>query len=196
MKNEIQQVQEQDKSTTSAFKVTLPDNVFQELTDYSDALSLTKSDVIKEAVREKIGRDSTWLSKIFLFKKHGVNQDYVADLQECLKVAKRGALIKVAGSYDTRAAYANGWIFQLISFDNDSVQIEPTAALPPTFLDNLTNEISMEKGTLLVPKIAYTQGLYGTPVSHMTYQVPLEYVWGIDCNITPAPNTAPLALPR
>lgn len=184
-RDNIPQISEPDLSTTSAFKVTLPDNVFRDLSDYADALSFTKSDVIKEAIKEKISRDTAWLKRIFVFRKQEDNTEFSLDLIESLKLAKKGALIKVAGCYSDKPANADGWIFQLIKFDDEFVYIEPPFGMPATFLDTGVNDISLEKGALLVPEITISPGVLGTTITQMIYKVPHRFVWGIDCNRNP-----------
>lgn len=183
IKDSIQHPNEPDSSVTSALKVTLPENVFNDLSVYAEALSYSKSDVIKEAVREKIARDNVWNNRIYLFKKQMHNEsDMIADLKESLKMAKKGALVKVAVNRVDQPNNAGGWIFYLAKYDNDFVYLElPILGIPSTSMDVSTQDISLEGGTLLVPNEDAMQGMLG-PTIQLTYKVPLSYVWNIDCN--------------
>lgn len=179
----IRQPTEPDSSVTSALKVTLPENVFNDLSAYAEALSYSKSDVIKEAVREKISRDNAWRNKIYLFKKQSLNEEsMIADVKESLKMAKKGALVKVAVNSVDQPNNAGGWIFYLARYDNDFVYLElPILGVPSTTMDASTNDISLESGTLSVPIETSIQGVFG-PNIQLTYKVPLSYVWNIECN--------------
>lgn len=179
----IRQPNEPDSSVTSALKVTLPENVFNDLTAYAEALSYSKSDVIKEAVRERISRDNAWNNRVYLFKKQSVSEnDTILDLKKSLKMAKKGALVKVAVNRVDQPNNAGGWIFYLARYDNDFVYLElPILGVPSTTMDASTNDISLESGTLVVPMETSIQGVFG-PNIQLTYKVPLSYVWNIECN--------------
>jgi len=197
-KENIRQPHEPDSSVTSALKVTLPENVFNDLSAYAEALSYSKSDVIKEAVREKISRDNAWNNKIFLFKKQSIKEiDTIANLKESLKMAKKGALIKVAVNRVDQPNNAAGWIFYLARYDNDFVYLElPILGIPSTNMDASTNDVSLESGTLVVPIETSIQGVFG-PNMQLTYKVPLSYVWNIECNpVQPSTSLAGIGYPN
>jgi len=190
-KDHTQYSNEPDSSITSALKVTLPENVFNDLSIYADALSYSKSDVIKEAIRDKISNDNAWANKMFMFKKQWHKQeDMIADLKESLKMAKKGALVKVAVNRVDQPNNSAGWIFYLAKYDNDYVHLElPMLGVPSTTMDASTSEVSLECGTLVVPSEIITQGMLG-PITQLTYKVPLSYVWSIECN----PSQPPLSI--
>lgn len=177
---------EVDSSVTSALKVTLPENIFNDLTLYAEAMSYSKSDVIKEAVREKIAGDNAWKNRFYAFKKQRVNEkDYIADLKESLKMAKKGALVKIALHRQDQPNNAAACICHLAKYDKDFVYLEISPVAPYSFMDFTTNDVSLESGTLVVPEEVVSQGML-TTIHQFIYKVPLIYVWDIDCNPSPS----------
>lgn len=98
-----------DAALSYPLKATLPQNIFEELSDYADAKSMTKSDVIKEAIKEKLRYDEAWRDRIYVFKSLDKHDN--ADTLEALHSAPKGSLIKIA-SHETdipniaKASYA------------------------------------------------------------------------------------------
>lgn len=175
-----------DSAVSSSLKVTLPENVFNELSTYSEANSFSKSDVIREAVKEKIARDRSWTNRLFLFKKQSLtHQDDVYDLIESLKMAKKGALIKIAASKDDIPSLADAFICYLVKYDAQHAYVEIPSQYPATFLDKDVQDISMCAGTLSVPKEIRAPDLYTLLPGSFIHKVPLSHIWGIDCRIEP-----------
>lgn len=175
-----------DSAVSSSLKVTLPENVFNELSIYSEANSFSKSDVIKEAVKEKIARDSAWAKRVFLFSKQTLTpKDDESNLVESLKMAKKGALIKIAASKDDIPSLAAAFICYLVKYDAQHAYVEIPSQYPATFLDKDIQDISMCAGTLSVPKEIRAPDLYSLLPGSFIHKVPLSHIWGIDCRVEP-----------
>lgn len=175
-----------DSAVSSSLKVTLPENVFNELSTYSEANSFSKSDVIREAVKEKIARDSAWAKRLFLFSKQtSTPKDDVANILESLKMAKKGALIKIAASKDDIPSLAAALICYLVKYDEQYAYVEIPSQYPATFLDKDVQEISMCAGTLSVPKEIRNPDLNSLLPGSFIHKIPLGHIWGIDCRIEP-----------
>ena len=175
-----------DSAVSSSLKVTLPENVFNELSTYSEANSFSKSDVIREAIKEKIGRDNSWINRLFLFPKQTKNaQDDIANIIESLKIAKKGALIKIAANKDDMPSVASALICYLVKYDDQHVYVEIPSQYPATFLNKDVQDISMCSGTLSVPKEIRAPDLYPFLSGTFIHTVPLSHIWGIDCKIEP-----------
>lgn len=183
-----------DSGSSSSLKVTLPDNVFKELSDYAEANSVTKSDVIRESLRDRMNNDLQWKSRRFLFKKtNPYNPD---DTKEILKSSSKGTLVKIVAYHQDTPSLAQGLVCYLVRYDDSHVYIEVPNQYPSTtFLNNDTSDVSMCHGFLSVPeKIDLPNTGWGVPQYSLIYKLPFEFIWDIDKNRNPYP-ALPIAPP-
>lgn len=174
-----------DSALSYPLKVTLPQNVFDELSDYADANSMTKSDVIRDAVKEKLRYDEEWRDRIYVFKS--LKQYDNADTLEVLHTAPKGSLIKIASHETDIPNIAQGLICNLVKYDKTHVYVEvPSRKLFSAVMDDDVSNIAMIEGTLIVPKLVEVEPM--NLLSHrkrrynLIYKLPLEYIWQIDEN--------------
>ena len=174
-----------DSTLSYPLKVTLPQNIFDELSDYADANAMTKSDVIKDAVKEKLRYDEGWRDRLYFFKS--LNQYDNADTLEALHTAPKGSLIKMASHETDIPHIAKSLICNLVKYDKTHVYIEvPSRRLFSSIMDDDVSSISMMEGTLSVPTLVEGEPIdllsRRKPRYNLIYKLPLEYIWQIDEN--------------
>jgi len=180
--------QEPDSSKTTAIKITLPDNVIKELEIYSDANEQTKSDVIRDAIKLKVGTDEAWLNKLYLFKMQVTDiKSYYIDR---LSRATIGSLIKIVANKNNMPNLASAYICNLVRYDDEYVYVEIPNLYPVTSISTDVNNISMASGTIIVPEIHKKENLLvsGWTQSMFVYRIPFDYIWEIEIDRQPQTN--------
>lgn len=167
-----------DSSSSTAIKVTLPDNVLLTLNEYCDAISQTKSDAIKIAIKQYILMDDKWSNRLFFFKKIMDDIDWV-DLNHSLEQPRIGTRIHVATSYEDDPTTARLLKCELIKLDADYVYVRPVEFFRERKPGSSTTSISMHSGTILVPTKVSSSNI--APAIHeCEYKIPLSLVWDVN----------------
>jgi hypothetical protein len=154
-------------------KVTLPKSLSEDLTVYSTAKGLSKSDVMRDALISRISFDPEWVSRRYFIKKEKIDYD-ISLLDEgssSLEVLIVGSITKeLFGHNSFQYMYC-----RIVGIEGDLVKLQPTRFGFPDF-----SPYTFDISPLVIPKsMASTFGVLTQGVFDCIYTLDKKYIWGI-----------------
>lgn len=180
-------MEEQDSSVSAAIKVTLPENVMRDLSEYCEALSLTKSDVIKSAIKEYIRDDDFWAERLFFFSPIRDHEGHdIHNIHEDLQDARKGWCVTVAVSSQDDPTSAEALRGDLIKVDGEYVHIKLSTLHISYESSEYLQEIKMVSGSLSIPYAITDSSRRRSrrrSLPECIYKIHRSLIWDIDKHV-------------
>jgi hypothetical protein len=178
-----------DQGRSAPLKVTFPETLMADLAAYAEAKGLSKSEILKQALTERLERDLTWQRRTHFFKRREPKIS-TKDMLEGLSRAPKGSLVKVAiGALDNPTT-ANIYIGSLVKTAGKVVHIEfPYSFRATTLQDSMHNDhndVALSSGGLVIPSenSLSVAGLGWNNVQYV-YAIDVNYIWEVDLSAPP-----------
>lgn len=175
-----------DGGKASALKITLPEMLSKELGDFASSNGLSKSEVIQDAIRQKLQTDPAWGWRLFFFKRRSPNPSE-ANWLKALVSSAQGALFKFAVCNQDIPHLAQMWVGSFVKVSGRNVHFQflpyrPTPLLNSSYND--AHEIQLADGKLVVPTIHPSSfvpmGHQANPQLIYIFSIDISYVWDVD----------------
>ncbi|EFH3471344.1 TPA: hypothetical protein SI386_003659 [Escherichia coli] len=166
-----------------AVKFSLPEGLVRNLSLYAQSTSRSKTEIVREAIENRLRNDPSWCAGLFFFEKNEEKKDEESVL-EMLHKAPKGTLLKVVGLNKDAPDSANVLICNFvrargrqISFDIP-VNFRPTPLNDSRFTD--LSSVKLVGGQMVLPQSDQNMGPFGL-TQRWIYTIDVKYIWDIDC---------------
>lgn len=174
--------EQEEQGANVAVKFTFPAGLARSLNLYSQHTSRSKTDIVKEAIEQRLRNDPAWLAGLFFFEKNSETDEnrFLAALQQ----APRGTLLKVAALNKDSPDGANILICNFIRVKGRQVSFDIPTNFRPTLLSesrytDLTS-VKLVSGQMILPHEDRNIGPLGM-THRWVYTIDIRYIWDVDC---------------
>jgi hypothetical protein len=181
-----------DQGKSAPLKVTFPEALMADLAAYSEARGVSKSEILKQALINRLDYDPTWQRRTYFFKRRE-SKISAKELVDGLSKAPKGSLVKVAIGPVDNPTNANIYIGSLVKTSGKVAYVEFPYAFRATGLQESMNsdhlEVALSSGCLVVP-VENSSSIAGVgwPQLQYIYAVDVSYIWDVDLS-SPPPTT-------
>ncbi|GAB2955921.1 ribbon-helix-helix domain-containing protein [Hafnia psychrotolerans] len=173
---------QEQQGANVAVKFTFPGGLARSLNLYAQSTSRSKTEIVKEAIEQRLRSDPAWLAGLFFFEKNGEKDE--KRFLEALHQAPRGTLIKVAALNKDAPDSANILICNFIRARDRLISFEIPTNFRPTLLSesrytDLTS-VKLVSGQMVLPHEDQNVGALGM-TRRWVYTIDIKYIWDVDC---------------
>lgn len=172
-----------DDRNSHPVKIHLPSKLIEELNIYCDKTQKSKSEVIRDYLRQGLEMNPVWVNRLYFFKKRNIEN--IEKIKTFLKSPSLNTPIKIACSSKNDPSQAQLCIGYLNKVDEDNLTLFIPSHLDYYLSDFLTNahhqlsDIFTSKGHLCIPESQEVINIFNYNELRLTYTIPMDYIWDV-----------------
>lgn len=155
-----------------ALKVTIPDELNDDLSAYASGYNTSKSEVVRNSLSNYMGNDPRWIHKQYFFKPR-IARVTIEHLKSCL------GFVQVACLSKDLPRNAFGYTAKLLKYDDKfsivTFDLGPGVNIQPPYIIN-GSDIDLGPGTLVMPIVEVINNNVGGSYTH--FKINNELLWG------------------
>ncbi|KGA39038.1 hypothetical protein KU75_25085 [Pectobacterium odoriferum] len=180
--NDFQNESESQQSV--AMKISLPERLHNDVSLFANYLGMSKAEFSREVFSNYLDNSTVWKSRSYFFQpKDNVRENQGVSVEEKLKLASKGCLIKVAALQVDSPDRANMVVGNLVRIKGREVSFDIPHNYRPTHIANSipydTNNVKMVSGHLVIPQVDKVLA-FGGESTRFIYTVDIDYIWDVD----------------
>jgi hypothetical protein len=164
------------------FKITFPEKLGKDLSDFANAKGITKSEAVKLALEDFLQHEETWKKRGYFFKQREPKKN-TAELLNDLSSAPKGSSVFVAVSYVDNPHEAEIWTCDLIKVDKQTIYVSFRNEAFRSYSEK--QNIALTDGALVIPEEQPSNSHFFSTFNYI-YALNVAYIWDVENSIMPA----------
>ncbi|OUE79088.1 hypothetical protein AZ013_004127 [Citrobacter freundii] len=175
---------ESEPQQSVAMKISLPEKLHNDVSLFANYAGMSKAEFSRIAFSAYLENTPVWKARSYFFQPNDiVRENQSAGMEEKLKLAPKGSLIKVAALQVDSPDRANMVVGNLVRIKGRDVSFDIPLNFRPTHIANSihqdTGNVKMVSGQLVIPLIDKVPTFGGESVRYI-YTVDIDYIWDVD----------------
>lgn len=168
----------------TGFKITFPEKLGKDLSDFADAKGVTKSEIVRFALENFLQNDQTWTRRGYFFKQREPKKNTAELLNELLS-APKGSSVFVAVSYVDNPHEAEIWTCDLIKVNKQTIYVSFRTQWFRGYSEK--QNIALTDGVLVIPDEQPSNSNFSSTLNYI-YALDVAYIWDVVNPIMPLSN--------